>query len=147
MAHFAKLDENNVVLEVNVVNNAELVTSKTTTTGKYIQVTTIESEEKGIVFLTEWSNGHSNWKQTSYNGNFRGKYAAIGDIYDTEVDEFRTPVVAPSINVPVIQPIVEVMPQMVVETQAPIGLVSTGIPALTSADIQSITSQQISGLE
>lgn len=147
MAHFAKLDENNVVLEVNVVNNAELITSKTTTTGKYIQVTTIESEEKGIAFLTEWSNGHSNWKQTSYNGNFRGKYAAIGDIYDAEVDEFRTPVVAPSINVPVIQPIVEVMPQMVVETQAPIGLVSTGIPALTSADIQSITSQQISGLE
>jgi hypothetical protein len=33
------------------------------------------------------------WKQTSYNGNFRGKYAGIGDFYDADLDEFVTPAV------------------------------------------------------
>ena len=163
MAHFAKLDENNIVLEVNVVNNTELITSKTTSTEGYIQVTTIESEEKGIAFLTEWSGGHTNWRQTSYNGNFRGKYAGIGDTYDAEADEFRSPVVVPSVDAPVIESVIEVEPQVVIEaqepvivetqepvvleTQAPVVLESADIPALTSADIQALTSQQISGLE
>jgi hypothetical protein len=35
------------------------------------------------------------WKQTSYNNNFRGKYAGIGDIYDAELDEFVTPTPPP----------------------------------------------------
>lgn len=156
MAHFAKLDENNTVLEVNAVNNAELVVEKITTSdGGYINVTVVESEQKGIAFLTEWSGGHTNWKQTSYNGNFRGKYAGIGDVYDAEADEFRSPVVAPSVDAPVVEPVIEVEPQVVVETQepvivetqepvvletqAPVVLESTGIPAMTS--------EQISGLE
>jgi hypothetical protein len=33
------------------------------------------------------------WKQTSYNANFRGKYAGEGDSYDEETDEFVGPVV------------------------------------------------------
>lgn len=148
MAHFAKLDENNTVLEVNAVNNAELVVEKITTSdGGYINVTVVESEQKGIAFLTEWSGGHTNWKQTSYNGNFRGKYAGIGDVYDAEADEFRSPVVAPSVDAPVVEPVIEVEPQVVVETQEPVVLESADIPALTTADIQALTSQQISGLE
>jgi len=79
MAHFAKLDENNVVLEVHVVHNNELLDDG------------IESEAKGIAFLTEWSGGYTNWKQTSYNGNFRKNYAGIGYTYDVVRDAFIPP--------------------------------------------------------
>ena len=34
------------------------------------------------------------WVQTSYNANFRGKYAGIGDTFDAELDEFVSPVPA-----------------------------------------------------
>lgn len=118
MAHFAKLDDNNVVLEVNAVNNAELIVEKTTITEDgYVNVTITESEEKGIAFLTQWSGGHSNWRQTSYNGNFRGKYAGIGDTYD-------------AVNNVFVPPVVDTTP--VVDT-------SQIIPSLTTADIQSLT--------
>ncbi len=77
MAHFAKLDENNIVLEVNVVNNDALDASN--------------EEASGIAFLTEWSGGYSNWKQTSYNGTFRKHYAGIGYTYDSIRDAFISP--------------------------------------------------------
>jgi len=31
---------------------------------------------------------NTNWKQTSYNGNIRGRYAGIGMYYDEIIDEF-----------------------------------------------------------
>lgn len=77
MAHFAKLDENNVVLEVHVVNNAELLDENG-----------VEQESKGIAFLIEWSGGYTNWKQTSYNSNFRKNYAFVGGTYDPIRDAF-----------------------------------------------------------
>jgi hypothetical protein len=77
MAHFAKLDENNIVLEVNVVNNDVLDPSN--------------EEVSGIAFLTEWSGGYSNWKQTSYNGTFRKQYAGVGMRYDAARDAFIPP--------------------------------------------------------
>lgn len=77
MAHFAKLDENNIVLEVNVVSNDVLDSSR--------------EEESGIEFLTEWSGGYINWKQTSYNGNIRKNYAGIGYTYDEARDAFIPP--------------------------------------------------------
>jgi hypothetical protein len=80
MAHFAKLDENNIVVEVNVVNNNVLLDENNQ-----------ESEQKGIDFLTAWSGGYSNWKQTSYNGNFRKNYAGQGYTYDSERDAFISP--------------------------------------------------------
>ena len=139
MAHFAKLDDNNVVIEVHTVNNAELIVKKTTVTDDgFINVSTIESEEKGIAFLTDWSGGYTNWKQTSYNGNFRGKYAAIGDVYDADAGEFRSPVVAPSVDVPVVAPAVETQQTVVLETQASVELSSADIPALSSADISAL---------
>lgn len=75
MAHFAQLDENNVVMQVIVVNNAELLDAD----GQ-------ESEAKGAAFCQSLFGG--TWKQTSYNANFRGKYAGIGDKYDSVLDEF-----------------------------------------------------------
>lgn len=82
MAHFAKLDENNIVLEVNVVNNSDLLDEN----GQ-------ESEAVGIAFLTAWSGGYTNWKQCSYNGNFRGCYPGQGFIYNTELDIFEPPTI------------------------------------------------------
>jgi len=79
MAHFAKLDENNVVLEVHCVHNNELL------------VDGVESEAKGVAFLVMWSNGYPFWKQTSYNGSMRKNYAAIGYIYDQQRDAFIPP--------------------------------------------------------
>jgi hypothetical protein len=98
MAHFAKLSESNEVLAVLTINNSDIVN----TNGQ-------ESEEKGIEFLTS-VHGWTNWKQTSYNTRegkhyqqdnntlsedqskaFRGNFAAIGMIYDTENNVFREP--------------------------------------------------------
>lgn len=77
MAHFAKLDENNIVLEVIVINNNELLENG------------IELESKGIEFCQSLFGG--NWKQTSYNGNFRKNYAGIGFYYDSVRDAFIEP--------------------------------------------------------
>ena len=78
MAHFAKLDDNNVVLAVHVVNN------------DVITVDGVESEQVGIDFLTDL-HGHSSWKQTSYNGTIRKNYAGIGYTYDAGRDAFIPP--------------------------------------------------------
>jgi hypothetical protein len=78
MAHFAKLDENDIVLAVHVVNN------------DVITIDGIESEQAGIDFLTSL-HGHNSWKQTSYNAStngFRKNYAAIGYKYSDLFDAF-----------------------------------------------------------
>jgi hypothetical protein len=78
MAHFAELDENNIVCRVIVVHNNELLNGEKT-----------EVEQLGIDFCVAHYGGR--WIQTSYNGNFRGKYAGGGDIYDPVKDEFIAP--------------------------------------------------------
>jgi hypothetical protein len=77
MAHFAKLDQNNLVTEVIVVDNNELLDNG------------IESEAKGIEFCVNLLGG--TWIQTSYNANFRGIYAGIGMTYDPVNDVFVAP--------------------------------------------------------
>ena len=148
MAHFAKLDDNNVVLEVNALSNHELVTSKDTVDENgNVVVSLVESEDKGIAFLTAWSGGHTNWKQTSYNATFRGKLAGIGDTYDPVTNMFIAPVVE---SAPVTTPVEESVP--VVEapqgivSQAQVDLTSTALPAFTSSDVAALTSEQITGL-
>lgn len=78
MAHFAQLDENNTVVQVIVVHNNELLDEN----GQ-------ESEAKGVAFCQNLFGG--NWIQTSYNGNFRKKYAGYGDTYDHQRDAFISP--------------------------------------------------------
>lgn len=68
MAHFAQLDESNIVTQVIVVNNNELLDNG------------VESEAKGIAFCQSLLGG--NWVQTSYNGNIRKNYAGVGNTYD-----------------------------------------------------------------
>lgn len=85
MAHFAKLDENNIVVDINAVHNNELLDENGN-----------ESEANGIEFLTIWSGGYTNWKQTSYNATIRKNYAVIGGTYDPARDAFITPKEYPS---------------------------------------------------
>lgn len=79
MAHFAKLDSNNIVTQVVVVNNDVLLNADNT-----------ESEYKGKVFLNSLL-GSATWVQTSYNGNFRKQFAGIGFTYDSTKDKFIAP--------------------------------------------------------
>lgn len=76
MAHFAQLDENNVVTQVIVVHNNELMDNG------------VESEDKGIAFCQSLFGADTNWKQTSFNKNFRANFASFGGIYDPLNDVF-----------------------------------------------------------
>jgi len=67
MAHFAKLDENNNVLRVSVVNNTD-ISDEANEAG-------LSNESQGITFLKNLHGNDTIWKQTSYNSNFRGMYA------------------------------------------------------------------------
>ncbi len=70
MAHFAQLDENNVVTQVIVVSNDDTSDSNG-----------VETESIGVAFCQKLLGADTNWKQTSYNGNMRGNYAGIGYTY------------------------------------------------------------------
>jgi hypothetical protein len=76
MAHFAKIDENNIVEEVLVVDNS--------------------LEHKGQEFLADELGLGGRWIQTSYNGNFRKQYAGVGYYYDEAKDIFVSPQPFPS---------------------------------------------------
>lgn len=78
MAHFAEINENNIVTKVIVVHNNELLLGDT------------ESEAKGIDFC-EGLFGHRNWVQTSYNGNMRYNFAGQGYTWDEDNDAFYAP--------------------------------------------------------
>jgi uncharacterized lipoprotein YehR (DUF1307 family) len=80
MAHFAKI-ENGVVAVVNVVNDVDCGG------GNFP-----ESEPIGQAFLASLGLD-GEWKQTSYNGNFRGIYAGIGYTYNADTDVFVKPVI------------------------------------------------------
>ena len=108
MAHFAQLDENNIVQQVIVISNDVAV-----------------DEASGQEFIANTLKLGGVWKQTSYNTYrgyaytfddseppkvihteylgpqhslggtpFRGQYAGIGDHYDAGLDEFITPALA-----------------------------------------------------
>ena len=74
MAHYAFLDENNIVTEVIPGRD--------------------EWEE--VDGITDWEQAYSEvrgqvCKRTSYNGNIRGTYAGIGYSYNEDEDIFVTP--------------------------------------------------------
>ena len=78
MAHFAELDENNVVKRVIVVGNADTSDAHG-----------VEKEHIGAAFCERLLGG--TWKQTSYNGNMRKRYAGIGFTYNAALDAFVPP--------------------------------------------------------
>jgi hypothetical protein len=71
MAHWAEIDENNIVLRVTVGDNND------------------PAGDEGYQWLLDNLGG--TWIKTSYNANIRGKFAGIGDIYDPVNDIFITP--------------------------------------------------------
>jgi len=98
MAHFAQLDDNNVVIAVNVIAEADCLDSEGN-----------ESEAVGIAFCKTLWGADTNWKQTSYNTKvgkrwksgfegptedtdrpaFRKNFAQIGFVYDSSKDAFE----------------------------------------------------------
>jgi hypothetical protein len=78
MAHFAKLNSQNVVEQVIAVHNNDA-----------------PDEATGIAFLSSIF-GEATWKQTSYNGRIRKNYAGIGYTYDAQRDAFIPPQPFPS---------------------------------------------------
>jgi len=85
MAHFAQIGYENKVLHVSVVRNEDILDENGN-----------ESEEIGIQFLKSVHGHLTNWLQTSYNGNFRYRYAGIGMVYNVEYDVFLLPQPYPS---------------------------------------------------
>jgi hypothetical protein len=83
MAHFAKLDENNVVTQVIVVSNKDTADANG-----------VEKEYIGAAFCEKLFGG--TWKQTSYNGNIRKNYAGVGYTYNADIDAFVPPQPYPS---------------------------------------------------
>jgi len=79
MAHFAQLDENNVVTQVIVVHNNDCTLDG------------VENEIVGVLFCKSLFGTETKWKQTSYNGTIRKNYAGIGFAYDAERDAFIPP--------------------------------------------------------
>ncbi len=79
MAHFAEIGLNNTVLRVIVVDNKELLAENG-----------VEQEAKGADFCRNLLGG--TWVQTSYNGNMRQNFAAVGYTYDSDLDVFVPPV-------------------------------------------------------
>lgn len=71
MAHFAQLDQNNVVTTVVVVNNSVI-----------LDLPFPEAEPVGVEFCRSLYGQNTNWAQTSYNASFRYNYAGIGYTFD-----------------------------------------------------------------
>jgi hypothetical protein len=80
MAHFAELDANNIVQRVIVISNADIVDGDG-----------VEQESLGIA-VCQAVTGGGTWVQTSYNNNFRKKYAGVGDKFVFDANLFYNPV-------------------------------------------------------
>jgi hypothetical protein len=83
MAHFAEIDDNNIILRVIVVSNQDTMDENGN-----------EVEAIGIAFCENFLGGR--WIQTSYNKNFRVNYAGPGYTYDPTLDAFIPPKPYPS---------------------------------------------------
>ncbi len=79
MAHFARLNDNSIVTEVQVIRNEDCLDPDGN-----------ESENIGIAFCQSFFGG-GNWVQTSYNNKIRKNYAGIGFTYDRMRDAFIPP--------------------------------------------------------
>lgn len=80
MAHFAELNDSNIVQRVIAIGNADCLDGDGN-----------ESEAVGIAFCKNLFGDSSIWKQTSYNKNIRANYAGIGYTYDSTNNVFISP--------------------------------------------------------
>jgi hypothetical protein len=80
MAHFAQIDQNNLVTQVVVVSDVDTCNEEG-----------FEVEEIGQQFLKNMYGQETTWLKTSYNGNIRKNYAGIGYKYDEKLNAFIPP--------------------------------------------------------
>lgn len=85
MGYFAQLDENDIVQQVISINNDVL---------NEPDFSFPDTEPVGRLFISKILGLPGEWRQTSYNDSFRGRYAGIGYRYDRDLDEFIQPEVA-----------------------------------------------------
>jgi hypothetical protein len=78
MAHYAQIDENNIVTQVIVIDNKDTADANG-----------VEKEYIGAAFCERLFGG--TWKQTSYNATIRKNYAGIGYTYNADIDAFVAP--------------------------------------------------------
>lgn len=71
MAHFANINDNDIVTSVIVVADSDA-----------------PNEAAGIAFCKSLLGADTKWVQTSYNANIRFRYAGIGMKYDSTNDVF-----------------------------------------------------------
>jgi hypothetical protein len=83
MAHFAELDENNIVIRIIVVHDNECKDQDGN-----------ESEVIGALFCHKLLGGR--WIQTSYNNRIRKQYAGVDSVYNADADVFILPQPYPS---------------------------------------------------
>jgi hypothetical protein len=76
MAYFAQIDEHNNVLDVIAVNNDAIDNAPFP-----------ESEPIGQAFIASL-NIAGLWLQTSFNNNFRGRFAGIGFVFEANLGEY-----------------------------------------------------------
>lgn len=86
MAYFAQLNDDNTVLQVISINNSVIGEP---------ELSFPETESHGQAFITTLGFDGV-WKQTSYNGSFRKRFAGIGYKYDAKADVFIAPQPFPS---------------------------------------------------
>jgi hypothetical protein len=111
MAHFAQIDENNVVTQVIVVSNEDTSDSNG-----------VEVEEIGVAFCKKLLGADTRWKQTSYNNSIRVRYAGIGYIFSEELNAFIPP-----------QPFASwILNEETADWESPLG----AAPELTEAEIE-----------
>jgi hypothetical protein len=82
MASFAKLNNDNIVVEVIAISNE--------TCGEPTLVFP-DTDSAGRAFIANTLRLDGTWLQTSYSGSFRGCYAGIGYTYDATTDTFSPP--------------------------------------------------------
>jgi len=82
MAHFAELNNSNEVLRVIVISNEDVDAN-----GGDLHA----DAETFVASIVPHENGGNQWKQTSYNSNFRKQYAGIGYTYSSSKNKFISP--------------------------------------------------------
>lgn len=79
MAHFAELNDKDVVTRVVVIDNNDIL------------INGVESEEAGIQFCKQLYGLETNWIQTSYSSSFRHRFASTNYTYKRDHDAFIPP--------------------------------------------------------
>lgn len=88
MAHYAIINEQNIVIAVNT--GVDETVTQIDTDGTEVGGST---EAWEAFYTAQLSNPNLFVLRCSYHGNIRGIYPGIGYIYDAQLDEFVAPVI------------------------------------------------------